>query len=533
MIAIIVFLMVIFEVVSIVGITVISKSLKKQQENSYVAVLEVFSSNLSDEMELIDNFMLSSVMLEGYARDVVESTTETDRYLAEIKMKKSFREESRHMEHLSGMAWYAKELDTRVKMIREDIENGFDSDFQNNLNQVIGKMQRENHEAWFFHEINENRYLVRVLENQETYMVGWMNIQKICDEVKEKFPEESANIYLKIGHQLCSENIEGEMLLSPQNEYKISVCAVMQEREIYNKFMNPYAVIPVVILLSILMMGVISVIVNRYFVHPMNSLRQAMIKMQEGDFDVRIDDKTAFSEFVLLNENFDRMAEKIKELKIEVYEKQLEKQKVELQYLQHQINPHFLTNCMNTIQNLLIMGRTDQAETFTRLLSANIRYDLSAKTMVLLKEEIAHVQNYIALQQVRYENQIRFHLEVDSNLLYCEIPNMIIQTFVENSIKHEICPDEVLEIFVQVQRKKDTIFMEIKDNGDGFLPEILFDLRKGNSISKNGVEHIGIKNVVQRLEIVYQGQAWITFYNDENGAVVNMVLPMGACNENE
>lgn len=144
----------------------------------------------------------------------------------------------------------------------------------------------------------------------------------------------------------------------------------------------------------------------KYFIRPMDDLRNAMIKMQEGDLEVRLNQQNLFYEFQLLNRNFDRMAEKIKELKIEVYENQLEKQNVEMQYLKHQIKPHFLTNCLNTIKNLLFLEEYEKAEQFTLLLGKNIRYDLSEKTEVTLEEEINHIKNYIALSRFDMETNL-------------------------------------------------------------------------------------------------------------------------------
>ena len=289
---------------------------------------------------------------------------------------------------------------------------------------------------------------------------------------------------------------------------------------------NPYLLVSVVLLLSGILLFIIFQKLTQYFIQPMHSLKDAMIKMQEGDFDVRMDNSSAIYEFTLLNDNFDRMAEKIKKLKITVYEKQLEKQSVELQYLQHQINPHFLTNCMNTIRSLLVIGDIEKAEQFTTLLSKNIRYDLSTRVKISLGEELNHVKNYVALQQIRYEKQLSLHLSADETLLGYEVPNMIIQTFVENSVKHQMSPDELLNIYVSVEKEGNRIHMEVEDSGEGFSPELLMHLRRGEAIVKNGVEDIGIENVVKRLQIMYQGEAEILFSNSKRGALVTIVLPV-------
>ena len=105
---------------------------------------------------------------------------------------------------------------------------------------------------------------------------------------------------------------------------------------------------------------------------------------------------------------------------------------------------------------------------------------------------------------------------------------MIIQTFVENSVKHQICSDTVLDIFVFVRRENEKIYIVVEDDGDGFSDDILFRIQNREHIIKNGMEHIGIENVVRRLEIMYKGRADITFSNTERGAKVAIELPMEA-----
>lgn len=317
-------------------------------------------------------------------------------------------------------------------------------------------------------------------------------------------------------------------MIYPEHTYRVELCLLLPKNEIYYSMGNAYILIPVVLLITGMFILVIFQKVTQYFVRPMDSLREAMIKMQGGDFDVRMDNSPSFYEFALLNDNFDRMAEKIKELKISVYEQKLEKQSVELRYLQHQINPHFITNCLNTIRNLIIMGDTDRAEKFTALLGRNIRYDLTTRMRIMLDEEINHVKSYVALQQIRYEKQLKVRFQVDDSLKSCEVPSMIIQTFVENSVKHQICSDTVLDIFVFVRRENEKIYIVVEDDGDGFSDDILFRIQNREHIIKNGMEHIGIENVVRRLEIMYKGRADITFSNTERGAKVAIELPMEA-----
>lgn len=534
---IIIFLMVIFECAAITGSVVIARTLRRERQDSFASVLEMYSVNLEEELKLIDDFMLSSIMIEGNVREILQSRTELDRYLAEIRMERSFVEETRHMDHLSGTMWYSPGTDTKVTMIKNS-DDAFGRNISLNVNNVINVMHRTNLADWFFYSVGENNYLIRVLENRNTYMVSWIDTTIVYKNMKQVLAEDYKNLYLRVNGEMrqdeggsCTEQEFFQrgyksQLIEPKRTYRVTLCLALPDSRMYTFLSNPYVLVPMVFAVTGLLLLIIFQKLTQYFIRPMYSLKEAMIKMREGDFDVRMDNSSAFYEFTLLNNNFDRMAEKIKKLKITVYEKQLEKQSVELQYLQHQINPHFLTNCMNTILNLLMMGDTKKAEQFTMLLSKNIRYDLSTKIKITLQEELNHVKNYVALQQIRYEEQIWLDLSADESLLGCEVPNMILQTFVENSVKHQVSPDELLKVYVSVWREEDKICMEVEDSGEGFSPEILMHLRRGEAVVKNGVEHIGIENVVKRLQIMYKGRAEISFSNSEKGALVTIVLPV-------
>lgn len=167
------------------------------------------------------------------------------------------------------------------------------------------------------------------------------------------------------------------------------------------------------------------------------------------------------------------------------------------------------------------MEEYEKAEQFTLLLGKNIRYDLSEKTEVTLEEEINHIKNYIALSEIRYGNQLRLHFDVQESLFECKIPAMLIQTFVENSVKHEMSPEEVLHIWVKVWEEKERLHITVEDSGQGFEEEILEKLRSGESIIHNGMEHFGISNVKRRLNIIYGDEAEIRFSNEENRAKEN------------
>lgn len=222
------------------------------------------------------------------------------------------------------------------------------------------KVKENAYVDWFVYEVEGSQILVRILNNRETYMIGWLDISQIFQEFEKTLSDvKEEKIFLKAGNETAfqdkiqSDKIEtekGYQIIEPQNSHQVALCLALKQNGFYQKMTNLSIVVPLVLIVSGILIMLFSFVMAKYFIRPMDDLRNAMIKMQEGDLEVRLNQQNLFYEFQLLNRNFDRMAEKIKELKIEVYENQLEKQNVEMQYLKHQIKPHFLTNCLNTIK---------------------------------------------------------------------------------------------------------------------------------------------------------------------------------------
>ena len=119
-----------------------------------------------------------------------------------------------------------------------------------------------------------------------------------------------------------------------------------------------------IIFLSILIMW----FEMKFFFWPLNKLIDAMNQLKKGNLDISMHGKSEFEEFQTLNDTFDSMTAEIKKLKIEVYEEMLKKQRTELLYLQEQINPHFLTNCMSLIRNLSLIGDNENVQKASCLL---------------------------------------------------------------------------------------------------------------------------------------------------------------------
>jgi two-component system, LytTR family, sensor kinase len=131
--------------------------------------------------------------------------------------------------------------------------------------------------------------------------------------------------------------------------------------------------------------------------------------------------------------------ENYKRAEIESYIWEAAVKDFELKTLKSQLNPHFMFNAMNSIRALIEEDPESAKNALTRLSAYfDILLKMERSETVPLEEEIQTVKDYLALEEIRFEERLKYNLNIDPKSLKIEIPPMMIQTLVENGIKHGI-----------------------------------------------------------------------------------------------
>ena len=238
-------------------------------------------------------------------------------------------------------------------------------------------------------------------------------------------------------------------------------------------------------------------------------------------------------ELEMANEEFRSLSRKIKQLKIGIYEKELERQKTALEALQMQIKPHFYLNCLSTIHGMADLGKTREIIEVTENLSRYVRHVMKdAFEKEPLGQEVEFVRSYVQIQQIRYgEKSFSFEAILDDEVKDFLVPVLLIQNFVENAIVHAVSLDEHVEITLYVVKERykgqEVLYICISDTGKGFPKEILESIREDRPIFYDERKHVGISNSIKRLQLMYGERASVNFSNmDEGfGAVVEIRIP--------
>ncbi|MDG2226182.1 MAG: histidine kinase [Flavobacteriales bacterium] len=186
----------------------------------------------------------------------------------------------------------------------------------------------------------------------------------------------------------------------------------------------------------------------------------------------------------------------------------------ELNNLKAQLNPHFMFNAMNSIRALVEEDPVLCKKAITQL-SNLLRNTLQTgkRKVVLIEEEMKIVKDYLALEKIRYEERLNIEIELEDGIKKCLVPPLLLQTLVENAIKHGI----------SMIRKGGTLRIAGVLKGDELHITILNDGKYNPKPSE--VEGIGLKNSTKRLEILYGDRGSIQINNVGNQVETRVIIP--------
>ncbi|HHV13362.1 MAG TPA: histidine kinase [Clostridiales bacterium] len=247
---------------------------------------------------------------------------------------------------------------------------------------------------------------------------------------------------------------------------------------------------------------------------------------------IRFHEENGIVEFAEAAKVLNQLADEINRLKIDVYEQQLEKKKVELDYAQLQIRPHFYINCLNVVYCMAETGRIREIQNLTLQVSKYLRYIFKKSVApVPLKEELDFLVNYLKVQESISGSEFHAAIKTEKGLENFPIPPLIIQTFVENSLKYGMDIEKAFLVEIETTRivLQESSFVKIivRDSGKGMDEELCRDYNLGNFRVDDESYQVGIRNAIKRMEMLYGEKASIHFGNSPNGgAEITMFFPV-------
>ena len=188
----------------------------------------------------------------------------------------------------------------------------------------------------------------------------------------------------------------------------------------------------------------------------------------------------------------------------------------EVQYniLESQMQPHFLFNCLNVLSELVYVDQ-DMASSMIHKMADLYRDVLrnSKSRLSSLESEISILKKYIELQKIRFSHRLRFHVDVSPAFFNLQIPSLMLQTLVENAIKHGISKKkEGGEISLEVRRQEDLFKICVSNTGE---------LYKGHDKNQGGT---GLQNTINRLQMIYGNRHSFKIHADHKKTSVEFFI---------
>jgi two-component system sensor histidine kinase YesM len=282
--------------------------------------------------------------------------------------------------------------------------------------------------------------------------------------------------------------------------------------------------------LIFILASVLALVFSRAIANPISKLRGLMKNAEEGDFSVRFNSKYQ-DEIGQLGNSFNNMIKRIKDLIDVVQNEEKAKRKAEIEILQAQIKPHFLYNTLDTIQWMAREHEADNIVEIVESLTNLLRIGLNKGGGIIeLEQEIKHVESYLIIQKIRYEDKLNYRIEVDENIMKYNVIKLILQPLVENAIYHGIKEKRGSGMIVITGKEEEgKIHIQVSDNGIGMTEEKLNEINtllKGSD-SKNNKIGYGILNVNDKIMLNFGNEYGLHFSSTYGvGTVVDIWHPI-------
>ena len=465
-------------------------------------------------------------------------------------------------DYVEGMAMLSLENDATIYVFNESRSGAYNSRLL-----VIDYMRanldwlKTIKNTWKSCTINGVYYLIYVYEQSGVYFCAWMNTDNLFINAGNWKITDSSSLFIAntqgdvmsladggaIEAVECREDTGSYYFSGSQNQYLMTgVDSQNGDFRLFsavdrNQLLRPYKFLQIglvcVVILFAAMIPVVLRVLGQNVFRPMGRMMKAIGHIDQGNLDYQIEEKKDNREFKQLITAFNQMVRQIKDLKILAYEEELEKRQLELdkqqimtEYMQVQIEPHFYLNALNIINTMAQVGDVGLIVQLTENLSEYLRYIAKTKTnSVSIAEEMEHIAHYIKIMQIRFGETFQYAEDMDPQALSVNIPPLLIQTMIENTMKYafDIYGNTRIDVKIKMEQKdgRAGAAITVMDNGKGYPEDYIH--RFNTAVSWEGSQ-IGLWNAKMRLFYMYGSEASITVGNREDGGACTWIwVPAG------
>ncbi|NRF93586.1 sensor histidine kinase [Paenibacillus frigoriresistens] len=293
---------------------------------------------------------------------------------------------------------------------------------------------------------------------------------------------------------------------------------VLLETAFFSKYLH------IIIAISFASVILASLLFYTKIISPILQLTKVMRRAKNEDWTTQAAVHSK-DELGVLAETFNHMIHRIHTLIDKEYKLEIKQKEIEIRVLQTQIHPHFLYNTLDMIRWTARMEKALETGRLIETLSQLFRLSLNnGKTWVRVEEEMLYIRSYLELQQKRLGQRLSYTIQGDELCKRYYIPKMLLQPLIENCIVHGMPPsyEDELHIVITVQELEAGLWcIDIIDNGTGADPGCMVKV-----MSRNDEEHTGLRNVNERLRILFGPEFGLKFREVERGTCIRLMIPL-------
>lgn len=503
----------------------------EHEKTVYTESLELQMNLVESEYQRLQNDLLNIVVSETPYNLLKELDAGSEYNFQKVQMNKVLREKLEGYAYMNGL--FILDTDTGQTLIQYDSTEDYGSMGgirEQAYTEARTLLEAGDKQSGNLAEVNGKWYYIYLFSDDRMILGGWSELTQIFEFMKSVQPVWGYKVQL--GDVSLAREPEGKDLFDVETAGKISgveYSLSFSRSALYGLVIQTMRWDVVLSVLGFALIAAVLLGIRRMVLSPVRYMEQNLKKIGEGELKLRLSNSRHPSEYQMLYESFNQMLDQVEQLKIRVYEEQMEKQRTQMAYLTMQMNPHFYVNTLNVIHSLAQMKNYALIEQMAQCLSGYFNYIFRTDMeSAVLADELSNLMNYLKIQKIRYAEKLSVETEIDGECLDARIPVLLIHTFAENSVKYCGISIGSLQMTLRIKREADGEHIEIiwTDNGEGFPEEILKKLNAGEKIVKPDGEHIGISNLAKRAAFFYDGDFMIRFRNvSAGGAEIRIRIP--------
>lgn len=522
------------------------RMLKAQQTQIRATGLERYVQQLGAEMQSIQNHLVTFCTTETDINNMQYLNNESERILASKRLIDRMKNDVIIYNNVQVEFLYSHYL-KKTMIVREGSASFRQMQQQNAIVQALTECVDTDPLAvltgtWQVCQEDGDYYLLYCYSSGDAYVGVLLDVQAILT-IPESLHISSEVSLVQNGQVIIpvesdwQEDTHREAILAPIGNTGLALQMCLEDGQAGVQRAWP------LLFVMLLMCVIITLVALYYFtstkmVNPIHRIVSAMRRVGDGELSVRIDTGGMLEELASIGETMNHTLDQIESLQKKEQEAIRQEQMSRLRNLQLQINPHFLGNCFNMLNNASLCGDVDMVFSMTKHLSGYFRsMGQMEQDFISVAEELRFVEDYLEIQKIRFPDQFAYRIYAPVFLNQVQIPPSVIKSFAENTVQYcrSLGFQVMLEIELSLQENAPCPRLEIivQDNGPGFREDVLALLQGDEDLYFDGRVHIGITNVKKRLNILYGERSSITIDNrPEGGARIAIGIPLNQKGEN-